>query len=145
LYALRDDFLSDTRTFAWFAASKIPARDELMVRTFAFSEKEVAKKREEEDSCSADWPCRRGLIAALVPAAAILLGLGSSAKAQAIPWTSEEFASPWNAQRIFEPSSLTDLTDPDSREEVAPEDMPVKKRQQPGYETRRDPRRILDV
>jgi hypothetical protein len=68
------------------------------------------------------------------PVAAILLGLGSSANAQAIPWTTGEFASPWNAQRIFEPSSLPELTDPDSREEIPPEDMPVKKRQQPGYE-----------
>lgn len=68
------------------------------------------------------------------PVIAILLGLGSSASAQAIPWRSEEMASPWNAQRIFEPSSLPDRTDPDSREEVPPEDMPVKQRQQPGYE-----------
>jgi hypothetical protein len=68
------------------------------------------------------------------PAAAILLALGSSANAQAIPWTTGETASPWSAQRIFEPSSLPDRTDPDSREEIPPEDMPVKKRQQPGYE-----------
>ncbi|HKS17597.1 MAG TPA: outer membrane beta-barrel protein [Bradyrhizobium sp.] len=68
------------------------------------------------------------------PVVAILLGLGSPAQAQAIPWTKEEIASPWNAQKIFEPSSLPDLTDPNDREEVPPEDMPVKKRQQPGYE-----------
>jgi hypothetical protein len=68
------------------------------------------------------------------PVVAILLGLGSAANAQAIPWTKEEIASPWNAQRIFEPSSPPDLTDPDSREAIPPEDMPVKKRQQPGYE-----------
>jgi len=35
---------------------------------------------------------------------------------------------------IFEPSSLPEVTNPDSREEVPPEDMPVKNRQQPGYE-----------
>ena len=52
----------------------------------------------------------------------------------AIPWTKEEMASPWNAQRIFEPSSQPDLTDRESREEIPPEDMPVKTRQQPGYE-----------
>ena len=69
-----------------------------------------------------------------VPAVAILLGLGSSANAQAIRWVNGEFASPWNAQKIFEPSSLPDRTDPETREEVPPEDMPVKKRQQPGYE-----------
>jgi hypothetical protein len=76
--------------------------------------------------------CRLHLLPA--PAAAILLGLGSSANAQAIPWVNGEFASPWNAQKIFEPSSLPDRTDPETREEVPPEDMPVKKRQQPGYE-----------
>lgn len=77
---------------------------------------------------------QRRLSALPGPVAAILLGLGSSANAQAIPWGTGEFASPWNAQRIFEPSSPPELTDPDSREEVPPEDMPVKKRQQPGYE-----------
>src|SRR5207253_3593971 len=76
----------------------------------------------------------RGLIITPAPVIAILLGLGASANAQAIPWTKEEMASPWNAQRIFEPSVQPDLTDPDSREEVPPEDMPVKNRQQPGYE-----------
>ncbi|MBA2401294.1 MAG: outer membrane beta-barrel protein [Bradyrhizobium sp.] len=94
---------------------------------------EAAKTREEK-SYSADRSGRRGLLIASAPATAILLGLGSPACAQAIPWTTEEMASPWNAQKIFEPSSLPDLTDPDNREEVPPEDMPVKKRQQPGYE-----------
>ena len=76
----------------------------------------------------------RGLIVTPAPVIAILLGLGASANAQAIPWTKEEMASPWNAQRIFEPSAQPDLTNPDSREEIPPEDMPVKTRQQPGYE-----------
>jgi len=104
-----------------------------MVRTVAFAEMEASEKREEK-SYPADRSGRRGLLIASAPATAILLGLGSLANAQAIPWTTEEMASPWNAQKIFEPSSLPDLTDPDSREEVPPEDMPVKKRQQPGYE-----------
>lgn len=68
------------------------------------------------------------------PAAAIVLGLVSPANAQVIPSTSEEVAPPWNAQQIFEPSTRPNLTDPDSREEVPPEDTPVKNRQQPGYE-----------
>ena len=76
--------------------------------------------------------CRFSLLPA--PTVAILLGLGSSANAQAIPWVNGEFASPWSAQKIFEPSPLPDRTDPETREEVPPEDMPVKKRQQPGYE-----------
>jgi hypothetical protein len=87
-----------------------------------------------ERSRSIRVPGRCRFILLPAPAAAILLGLGSSANAQAIPWTSGEFASPWNAQKIFEPSSLPDRTDPDNREEIPPEDMPVKKRQQPGYE-----------
>ena len=77
---------------------------------------------------------RRSFVILPGPVVAILLGLGSSANAQAIPWTNGETASPWNAQRVFEPSSLPDRTDPDNREEIPPEDMPVKKRQQPGYE-----------
>jgi hypothetical protein len=77
---------------------------------------------------------RRGLRIAPAPAAAIMLGLASPANAQVIPSTNEDVAPPWNAQRVFEPSSLPDLTDPDSREAVAPEDTPVKNRQQPGYE-----------
>jgi len=104
-----------------------------MVRTLAFAEMGAAKTREEK-SYAADRSGRRGLLIASAPATAILLGLGSFANAQAIPWTTEEMASPWNAQKIFEPSSLPDLTDPNNREEVPPEDMPVKTRQQPGYE-----------
>ena len=69
-----------------------------------------------------------------MPAAAIVIGLASPASAQVIPSTNEEVAPPWNAQRIFEPSSLPELTDRDNREEVPPEDTPVKNRQQPGYE-----------
>jgi hypothetical protein len=69
------------------------------------------------------------------PVAAILFGLGSSAaNAQAIPWTTGDFASPWNSLRVFDPSSLPERNDPESGEEIAPEDMPVRKRQQPGYE-----------
>ncbi|MDR3483747.1 MAG: outer membrane beta-barrel protein [Bradyrhizobium sp.] len=75
-----------------------------------------------------------GLRIAPAPAAVIVLGLVSPANAQVIPTTTDQVAAPWNAQRIFEPSPLPNLTDPDSREEVPPEDTPVKTRQQPGYE-----------
>jgi hypothetical protein len=70
----------------------------------------------------------------LSPVPAIVLGLASPASAQVIPSTNEVVAPPWNAQRIFESTPQPNLTDPDSREEVAPEDTPVKTRQQPGYE-----------
>ena len=52
---------------------------------------------------SAERLDHRGLIITPVPVVAILLGLGASANAQAIPWTKEEIASPWNTQQIFEP------------------------------------------
>ncbi|MCA6106557.1 outer membrane beta-barrel protein [Bradyrhizobium cenepequi] len=77
---------------------------------------------------------RRGL--KIVPAlvTAIVLGFGSPANAQVLPWPNLEVAPPWNAQQIFEPSPLPKLTDPDTREDIPPEDTPVKGRLQPGYE-----------
>src|SRR5215469_11120727 len=77
---------------------------------------------------------RCGLKFASLLATAIVLGFASPARAQAIPTTTEATAPPWNAQRIFDPTPLSELTAPDNREPVAPEDMPVKQRQQPGYE-----------
>jgi hypothetical protein len=68
------------------------------------------------------------------PATVLTLGLASPSTAQVIPMTTEQVAPPWNAQRIFEPSPLPDFTDPDERREIPPEDMPVRTRQQPGYE-----------
>jgi hypothetical protein len=100
---------------------------------FAFSWLDAAEERR-AISRSATGLRRSGLKIAPGPAAAIVLGLVSPANAQVIPSTNEEVTPPWNAQRIFEPSARPDLTDPDSREEVPPEDTPVKNRQQPGYE-----------
>lgn len=77
---------------------------------------------------------RRGLKIVPAPVTAIVLGLGSPADAQVLPWPNEEVAPPWNAQQIFEPSPLPKLTDPDTREDIPPEDTPVKGRLQPGYE-----------
>lgn len=68
------------------------------------------------------------------PATVLMLGFASPAHAQAIPTTNSDLAPPWNAQRVFEPSALPTLDDHDSQEAQAPEDMPVKARQQPGYE-----------
>jgi hypothetical protein len=99
----------------------------------AFSRMDANEERR-GTSRSAPSLRRRGLKIAPAPAAAIVLGLASPANAQVIPTTPEEVAPPWNAQRIFESSPQLNLTDPDSREEVAPEDTPVKDRQQPGYE-----------
>jgi hypothetical protein len=104
-----------------------------MRSAFAFAWLDTSEKRR-GISRSAISQRRRALSLAPAPAAAIVLGLASPANAQVVPSTSEEVAAPWNAQRIFEPSSRPNLTDPDSREEVAPEDTPVKNRRQPGYE-----------
>jgi hypothetical protein len=104
-----------------------------MKGAFAFSWLDVSAERR-GISRAANALRRRGLRIAPAPAAAIVLGLVTPANAQVIPPTTEDTAPPWNAQRIFEPSSLPTLTDPDSREQVAPEDTPVKNRQQPGYE-----------
>jgi hypothetical protein len=100
---------------------------------FAFSWSDTSEERRQVSRPGTSLR-RCGLKIAPVPAAAIVLGLVSPANAQAIPSTNEEVAPPWNAQRIFEPSSMPNLPDPDSREEVPPEDTPVKNRQQPGYE-----------
>jgi hypothetical protein len=77
---------------------------------------------------------RRGLGLATGSATAIVVAFASGANAQVIPSTTEIVAAPWNAQKVFEPSGLLDLTPIDTRDEVQPEDMPVKQRQQPGYE-----------
>ncbi|MBX9819100.1 outer membrane beta-barrel protein [Afipia birgiae] len=63
-----------------------------------------------------------------------MLGLAAPSYAQVIPSSTEQLSAPWNTQRVFEPSSLPDLTDSETRNEIQPEDMPVNKRQQPGYE-----------
>jgi len=104
-----------------------------MKYAFAFSWLDASEDRR-EISHSVTSLRRCGLKIAPAPAAAIVLGLVSPANAQVIPSASEEVAPPWNTQRIFEPSSLPNLLDPDSRQEVLPEDTPVKNRQQPGYE-----------
>jgi hypothetical protein len=88
----------------------------------------------EGGSRRAKAPRRSGLTFAALLAAATVLGFASRAQAQAIPITTETTASPWNAQRIFDPTPLPELTAADNREPVAPEDMPVSQRQQPGYE-----------
>jgi hypothetical protein len=108
-------------------------KGQVMKCGFAFSWLDAGEERR-GISRSATSLRRCGLKIAPAPAAAIVLGLVSPANAQVVPSASEEISPPWNTQRIFEPSSRPNLTDPDSREEVHPEDTPVKNRQQPGYE-----------
>src|SRR4030088_274051 len=104
-----------------------------MKYAFAFSWLDASEDRR-EISHSVTSLRRCGLKIAPAPAAAIVLGLVSPANAQGDATASEEVAPPWNTQRIFEASSRPNLPDPDSRQEVLPEDTPVKNRQQPGYE-----------
>jgi len=55
------------------------------------------------------------------------------AQAQVVPIEVLPAAPPWNAQQLFDPSLLPDLTSPDLRPVIAPEDLPVRQRVQPGY------------
>ncbi len=73
-------------------------------------------------------------VVAYIGVAGLLLTFSSRSDAQVIPPTGLLVEPPWNAQRVFEPSPLPELTDRNNSEEVPPEDMPVMKRQQPGYE-----------
>jgi len=73
-------------------------------------------------------------VVAYIAVAGLLLTCSSRSDAQVIPSARLLVDPPWNAQRVFEPSPLPELTDQDSDEEIPPEDMPVMKRQQPGYE-----------
>ena len=56
--------------------------------------------------------------------------------AQVIQTPREFVMPPWNAQQVLEPTPSPILTDPDQRDDVAPEDMPVKDRLQPEYQPR---------
>ncbi|MGB3046250.1 MAG: outer membrane beta-barrel protein [Xanthobacteraceae bacterium] len=73
-------------------------------------------------------------VVAYISVAGLLLACSSRSDAQVIPSTKLLVDPPWNAQRVFEPSPLPELTNRDSGDEIPPEDMPVMKRQQPGYE-----------
>jgi hypothetical protein len=105
----------------------------MMKCAFAFARSDAS-----EESRGTTHPAsslrRCGLAIVPAPAAAIVLGLVSPANAQIVPSPYAEVAAPWNAQRVFESSPLPNLSDQDAREEVLPEDTPVKNRQQPGYE-----------
>ncbi|WP_082512694.1 outer membrane beta-barrel protein [Afipia sp. Root123D2] len=68
------------------------------------------------------------------PVIVVVIGATSPSFAQVIPTDNELTAPPWNAQQVFEPTPLPQLDDPDNSDGIQPEDMPVKTRQQPGYE-----------
>jgi hypothetical protein len=67
-------------------------------------------------------------------AAALVIGSASSAGAQVLESSPLPVAPPWDAVQVFEPSPLPQLASPEELARVAPEDTPVKIRQQPGYE-----------
>jgi hypothetical protein len=71
----------------------------------------------------------------LAVGAVITVASISRSDAQVIP-TTEFVMPPWNAQQVFQPTPLPQLTDPDVREQVAPEDTPVKNRFRPEYQPR---------
>jgi hypothetical protein len=63
-----------------------------------------------------------------------VLAVVCPARAQVVPIEVLPVVPPWNMQQLFEPSWLPDLTNPDLRPVIAPEDLPVRQRLQPGYE-----------
>jgi hypothetical protein len=67
-------------------------------------------------------------------AIAAVLAAVCPAQAQVVPIEVLPVAPPWYAQQLFEISPLPDLASPDLRPVIAPEDMPVRQRVQPGYE-----------
>jgi hypothetical protein len=67
-------------------------------------------------------------------AAALLVAFSPRSQAQVIPTPREIVMPPWNALQILEPTPLPLLSDPDTREDVAPEDTPVKGRVHPEYQ-----------
>lgn len=72
-----------------------------------------------------------------VASAAAMIALSlARADAQVVPATQEVVLPPWNAQQVFAPIPLPMLTEPDTRDEVAPEDTPVKNRARPEYQAR---------
>jgi hypothetical protein len=68
-------------------------------------------------------------------ATATLLAAACPTHAQVVPIEVLPVAPPWSGQQLFEPSPLPELTSPDQRPAIAPEDQPVRQREQPGYES----------
>lgn len=63
-----------------------------------------------------------------------MLAAACPAHAQVVPLELLPVAPPWIALQPFELSQLPDLASPDLRPVIAPEDLPVRQRVQPGYE-----------
>jgi hypothetical protein len=78
---------------------------------------------------------RRRLRQGLAIFVGVLVASASKAGAQVIP-TREIMMPPLSTFHVFEPWPFPLLSDPDTRDEVAPEDTPVKNRVQPEYATR---------
>jgi hypothetical protein len=74
-------------------------------------------------------------IAGLFASSALVLTLSAEfAGAQLIVDQPKITEPPWNALKPFEPAPLPLLSDPDTRDPVAPEDMPVKNRPWPEFQ-----------
>ena len=83
--------------------------------------------------------CKETILVCSAIIVLVLAALISPSDAQVIPLTQETVMPPWNAQQIFEPTILPQLTDPDTRDDVAPEDTPVKNRVHAGIHDARHP------
>jgi hypothetical protein len=76
---------------------------------------------------------QRRYIGALFASTALVLVLGGPARAQLIVEQPRITEPPWNALEPFNPTPLPLLSDPETRDPVAPEDMPVKNRPWPDF------------
>jgi hypothetical protein len=72
-------------------------------------------------------------ISGLFASTALALALSGQAHAQLIIEQPRISEPPWNALDPFDPTPLPVLSDPDTRDPVAPEDMPVKNRPWPDF------------
>jgi hypothetical protein len=68
--------------------------------------------------------------------AVMLVASSGQPEAQVVPMSREVAVPPWNAQDVFGPSPLPTLVAPDTREDIAPEDTPVRNRDRPDYDPR---------
>jgi hypothetical protein len=93
-------------------------------RAMTHAESEVTEDRRAAPRLARCAGCAAALAASAAPAAA-----------QVVPPLTPPILPPWNAQRVFEPLPYPQLWDRDSLADLAPEDTPVKTRQQPGYES----------
>ena len=142
-HVLKQRLVAHRRRSAWFHIRWLAGGRITYKRTAAFTRRSnvlhVSKQR---------WVIRRHVFdgskqigrpvacyAAWLIATALLVFTSLPADSQVITPLSPPTAPPWNSLEIFDPVPFAQLWSRDPGEPVAPEDTPVKTRQQPGYES----------